>query len=157
MGRRSVASWGVSLSWVGGRSNGPSHETTRRQMTTALRGDDDFVMLSVREIQRDGATGPGPARDRHPSSVQFGDALDDRQAKADALAGGTGRVGPVEPIEEAGQMLGRDPDTRIGDGDDQALRPRGGGLRSPGRLRACESRRWSGGCPGPAGTGSGRA
>src|SRR6516164_1073348 len=96
-------------------------------MTTALRGDDDFVMLSVREIQRDDATGPGLARDRHPPSVQFGDALDDRQAEADALARGTGRVGPVEPIEEAGQMLWRDPDTGIGDGDDHALRSRGRG------------------------------
>src|SRR5262245_29758503 len=94
-------------------------------MTTALRGDDDFVMLSVREIQRDYGTGPGLARDRHPSSVQFGDALDDCHAETDALAGGTSRVGPVEPIEEAGQMLGRDPGTCIGDGDLQALRPRG--------------------------------
>ena len=72
---------------LGGRSNGPSKQTTRRQMTTALRGDDGFVMLRSREIQRDHATGPGPARDRRPSAVQFGDGLDDRQAEADALAG----------------------------------------------------------------------
>jgi hypothetical protein len=64
-------------------------------MTTALRGDDDFVMLSVREIQRAYATGPGLARGRHTSSVQFSYALQDRQAETDAMAGGTGQGGPV--------------------------------------------------------------
>ena len=56
-------------------------------------------------------TQPAPrlALDRHPPSMQFGDALDDGQTEADALAGGTGGVGPVEPIEEARQMLGAIP------------------------------------------------
>ena len=88
-------------------------------------------------MEPDDATGPGPALDRHPPSMEFGDALDDGQTEADALAGGTGGVGPVEPIEEAGQMLRRDPESRIGDGDSQCPPAPGMRTRSPGRLWAC--------------------
>src|SRR5262245_25808871 len=46
---RRVASLGVSLSGLGGRSDGPWDEATRRRMTVALRRDDDFVMLGRRK------------------------------------------------------------------------------------------------------------
>src|SRR6185312_14446749 len=78
----------------------------------------------VREIQDDSGSAPELALRVHAPAVRFHEMLHDRQAESCAafLAGATG-VDAVEPLENAGQLIGGNAGSRIGD-PDQRVDPR---------------------------------
>lgn len=73
-----------------------------------------------RQHERDARSAPFFARDFDSSAVQFGDALDDRQAEPhSAGSGSSGAVHPVQPVEDVRQMSRADSATGFGNFDSQ--------------------------------------
>ena len=73
--------------------------------------------------------------------------LDDRQAEAGAAGGAVARgVDAVEALEDAVELVGRDADAPVGDGDVDGDVVPGGRRRRPRSPRGSRRRRWPPGC-----------
>src|SRR5262249_30682537 len=75
--------------------------------------DDKMTVLSssavLREAQADARPSARLALDLDRAAMHFGDALDDRQAQADAAAGWRARpIGTIKALEDVWQVVGRD-------------------------------------------------